>query len=192
MSLYRGPSPTDASSSATTNLDASTIQRPSRSPWIGSRPMRFARSIRKARPPSISAGAGATTPSTSREVQGCRSGLPRQKGRDRITKKERSEIKEMVAKKLRAALAPTTRLFEVSWDVVAGFVRVFSHWSGVADAVNELFERTFFTRLTPESPYIAATFAKSDPSQARFQNPAHEAAWAALEPTIFVTTEGAL
>jgi hypothetical protein len=114
------------------------------------------------------------------------------KGRDRITKKERAEIKDMVARKLRAALAPTTRLIEVSWDVVAGVVRVFSHSDAILALVGELFQQTFFAKLTAESPYVAAVVGgRGTFEPPTFENVAHEAAWAALEPTIFVSPEGA-
>jgi len=121
------------------------------------------------------------------------------KGRDRLTRKERAEIKDMVAKKLRRQLAPTTRIVEVSWEVGKGVLRFFSHSASVSEAFGELFYGTFGRRLIPDSPYIAATQLHNDRTlqnervsfEPTLQSAAYEAAWAALEPTIFVSPEGA-
>jgi len=105
------------------------------------------------------------------------------KGRDRLTKKEKAELKDMVAKKLRKQLAPTTRIVDLSWSLNDGVVRFFTHSASVGAAMSELFRTTFGVTLIPEAPYTTA---------ARLGLTAEEeAGWADLEPTILVTEETA-
>jgi recombination associated protein RdgC len=102
------------------------------------------------------------------------------KGRERVSRKERAELKEMVARKLRRELAPTTRASDLSWSLQDGIVRFFSHAARSGAAMTELFQKTFDLKLVPEAPYTLA--ARLGLTRAQ------ESAWAALEPT---TLEGA-
>jgi len=97
------------------------------------------------------------------------------KGRERLSKKEKTELKLMVAKKLRRQMAPATRAVDVSWAVGEGVVRFFSHAQKPAGAMTELFKKTFGLTLIPESPYTAAVRLGLDKGQQK--------AWHALELT---------
>ena len=103
------------------------------------------------------------------------------KGRERLGRSEKAELKEMVAKKLRKQTAPSTRMVDVSWSMNEGIVRFFSHAEKVAGNMTELFFRTFGLRLVPEAPYtLAARLGLSKPQ---------ESAWQELELTVLAEEE---
>ena len=78
------------------------------------------------------------------------------KGREKMGRKERAELKEMVAKKLRRQTAPATRVVDLVWSVDDGIVRFFSHSPKAAGFMMELFTKTFGLKLVPEAPYTLA------------------------------------
>jgi DNA recombination-dependent growth factor C len=78
------------------------------------------------------------------------------KGREKLSRSEKKELKEMVAKKLRRSMSPATRAVDVSWSLNEGVVRFFSHAQKPGAAMMELFEKTFSLKLIPESPYTLA------------------------------------
>jgi hypothetical protein len=100
------------------------------------------------------------------------------KGRERISKRERTQLKELVSKKLRRQLAPVVRHVDLSWSLEEGIVRFFSLAAKPALAVSDLFTKTFGLKLVPEAPYtLAARLGLSR---------AEEKVWQSLEPTSFV------
>jgi recombination associated protein RdgC len=103
------------------------------------------------------------------------------KGRERLGRAEKAELKEMVARKLRKQTAPVTRMVDVSWSMNEGVVRFFSHAEKAAGNMSELFFRTFGLRLVPEAPYtLAARLGLSK---------AQESAWQNLELTVLAKEE---
>jgi recombination associated protein RdgC len=81
------------------------------------------------------------------------------KGRERLTRKERAELKELVARKLRRKSAPATRAVDVSWSLNDGLLRFFSHAPKAAGRLAEVFQKTFGGHgltLIAESPYTLA------------------------------------
>jgi len=97
------------------------------------------------------------------------------KGRERLGRKEKAELKEMVARKLRKQSAPTTRVVDLSWSLDDGLVRFFSHSTKASGQMMELFEKTFGLKLVSEAPYtLAARLGLSK---------AQESAWQELEIT---------
>lgn len=78
------------------------------------------------------------------------------KGRERLSRSEKSELKLLVAKKLRRTLEPAMRAIDVSWSVGEGIVRFFSHATKPAGVMMDLFKKTFGLALVPESPYSLA------------------------------------
>lgn len=103
------------------------------------------------------------------------------KGRERLSRKEKTELKLLVAKKLRRQMAPATRAVDLSWAIGEGVVRFFSHSVKPAGAMMELFKKTFGVELVPESPYTAAARIGLDKEQ--------EHAWNELEMTYLGSTE---
>jgi recombination associated protein RdgC len=95
------------------------------------------------------------------------------KGRERLTRTEKNELKELVVKKLRRQLPPVTRTYDLSWSLDDGLVRFFSHADRTIAGMRELFERTFGLELVAEAPYtLAARLGLSR---------ADEGTWQALE-----------
>lgn len=98
-------------------------------------------------------------------------------GRERLTRKEKTELKELVSKKLRRQMAPSTRAVDLTWSLDEKLVRFFSHSPKSAAIMLELFQKTFPVKLVPESPYtLAARLGMSA---------AEERAWQTLEPSEF-------
>lgn len=93
-----------------------------------------------------------------------------QKGRERLTKKEKSELKEAVARKLRKGSAPATRAFDLIWSLDEKLVRFFSHSPKTIANMTELFQKAFSLRLIPESPHTLATRLGLDKQAERIWN----------------------
>jgi recombination associated protein RdgC len=97
------------------------------------------------------------------------------RGREKLSKQERVELKAIVTRKLRRQLVPTMRVVDLSWSIDEKIVRFFSQATKQAIAMADLFQRTFALKLVPEAPYtLAARLGLSD---------ANDVAWGELEPT---------
>jgi len=106
------------------------------------------------------------------------------KGRAKITRREKNELKLLVAKKLKKTFAPTTRGIDLSWSLSENIVRFFSHGEKPGGLMMELFTKTFGLKLVPESPYtLAARIALGDAGA--------QAAWDALEPSMVFAADAA-
>ena len=103
------------------------------------------------------------------------------KGRERMGRSEKAELKEMVARKLRKQTAPATRMVDVSWSMNEGIVRFFSHADKAAGTMLELFFRTFGLKLVPEAPYTLASRLGLSKAQ--------ESVWQDLELTVLAKEE---
>jgi hypothetical protein len=99
----------------------------------------------------------------------------KKKGRERLSRKEKTELKLLVSKKLRRNMSPATRVVDMSWSLGEGIVRFFSHAAKPAGSMSELFKKTFGLTLVPESPYTLAARIGLDKAQ--------ESAWQKLEMT---------
>ncbi len=98
-------------------------------------------------------------------------------GRERLSRKEKAELKEFVSKKLRRQMAPATRSVDLTWSLDDKLVRFYSHSPKSAATMLELFHKTFTLKLVPESPYTLATRLGT--------SAAEERAWQTLEPSEF-------
>lgn len=97
------------------------------------------------------------------------------KSRERLTREEKAELKELVVKRLRKQLAPATRVVDLSWSLDEGVVRFFSQSDRAILAMSDLFHRTFGLKLVAEAPYtLAARLGLSK---------AAETAWQGLQST---------
>jgi hypothetical protein len=101
------------------------------------------------------------------------------KGRERMSKREKTELKELVAKKLRRQLVPSMRVVDLSWSLEEGIVRFFTHAAKPAAVMTEVFHRTFGLKLIPEAPYTLAARIGLTKAQ--------EKAWEDLEATTIAT-----
>jgi DNA recombination-dependent growth factor C len=97
------------------------------------------------------------------------------KGRERLSKRERSELKEVVSRKLRKQFVPSSRAIDLSWSLDEKLVRFFSLSARPTASMLELFEKTFGLKLVPEAPYTLA--ARAGLSKAA------EKTWDSLEVT---------
>jgi hypothetical protein len=98
------------------------------------------------------------------------------KARERLTKREREELKELVLRKLRKQFVPAMRVVDFSWSLDEGLVRFFSQSPRPIAAVSELFNKTFGLKLVPEAPYTLAARLGLDKSE--------EDAWNELEASL--------
>ena len=78
------------------------------------------------------------------------------KGREKLSKHERTEIKELVSRKLRKQFVPTTRAVDLSWSISEGLLRFFSQSPRTTETMLELFDKTFGCKPVPEAPYTLA------------------------------------
>jgi recombination associated protein RdgC len=79
------------------------------------------------------------------------------RGRERLSRREKAEIKELVARKLRKQFVPSTRAVDLSWSLEDGVVRFFSQSARPTATMLELFTKTFGLKLLPEAPYTLAS-----------------------------------
>ncbi len=105
------------------------------------------------------------------------------KGREKLSKRERTELKELVARKLRKQFVPNMRTTDFSWSLDEGVVRFFSQSAKPALAMSDLFTKTFGLKLVPETPYTLA--------ERLGLSKAEEKSWETLEETAFTSAEGA-
>lgn len=78
------------------------------------------------------------------------------KGREKLGKRERDELKVTVSRKLRAQVFPAMKVIDLSWNLQTGVVRFWNQSTRVHESLHELFEDTFSLDLVPESPFTAA------------------------------------
>lgn len=98
------------------------------------------------------------------------------KGRERLGRREKAELKEVVTFELRKKLVPVTRAIDLTWSLEENLVRFFSHADKPTGIMLELFKATFGIDLVPESPFtLNERLGMKDEDLA---------AWDALEPTV--------
>jgi hypothetical protein len=106
------------------------------------------------------------------------------KGRERLSRTEKKELKELVSRKLRKQIPPAMKVIDLSWSLDQGLVRFFSHSDKPIGLMCELFHRTFALKLIPEAPYTLAARLGLTPAQ--------QTRWDDLETTSFLRAgEGA-
>lgn len=77
-------------------------------------------------------------------------------GRDRLGRDQKKELRERVAIRLRRKSMPSTRAYDVVWDLDGGTVLFFSQSKKTQTEFLALFEKTFSLELLEDSPYVAA------------------------------------
>lgn len=101
--------------------------------------------------------------------------------REKLGKRERSQIKEVVRKDLKSKLLPSLAAYDVCWHIDKGLIRFWSLSSKANEAFIELFEKTFGLHLVPQTPYTLAERFGLDEEQL--------AEMAKLEPQTFASPE---
>jgi hypothetical protein len=92
-------------------------------------------------------------------------------GKERISKLEKAELKEMVLKKLRRDGVPVSSFADFSWSLETGELRFFSKSKAHLEYFYELFEKTFQLRLLPSGCYVGAVAVGALPSQLEAATP---------------------
>lgn len=105
------------------------------------------------------------------------------KGRERMTRKEKAELKLLMSQKLRRQLSPQTRVIDLSFSMAEGIVRFMGTSAKAGALMSELFHKTFGLKLTPESPYTQAMRLGVSKVE--------EVAWNGAEVTLFTESEEA-
>jgi len=77
-------------------------------------------------------------------------------GREKLTRAEKEDIKLRVIGRLRKKILPTSRAFDMLWDLDAGTVLLFTHAARTTEEFQALFQTTFGLELQIDSPYAAA------------------------------------
>jgi recombination associated protein RdgC len=96
------------------------------------------------------------------------------KGRERLSKREKEELKALVLRQMRKQTTPLVRTVDLCWSLDERVVRFFTHSQRTILAMSDLFTKTFGLKLVPEAPFtLAERFGLDD---------AQQAAWDALEP----------
>ena len=75
--------------------------------------------------------------------------------KERLSKADREEVKDMVTKQLRKRALPTIKGFDMVWDLNEKVVRFWSQSRGVCEIFEEVFHETFEMRIIPRTPFIA-------------------------------------
>ena len=95
-------------------------------------------------------------PMLRRHVREAETAYLGKKGREKLSRREKGEIKLLVAKKLRKQVSPATRAVDLVWSLEDGLVRFFGHAQKPSGLMSDLFEKTFGLKLIPESPSTLA------------------------------------
>ena len=109
---------------------------------------------------------------TEEERQKCE-----EEGREQLSRKERSDLREAVRLNLKRQILPTLAAYDVCWHIDQGVLRFWNHANRANEIFVELFEKTFGLQLVLQSPFTLAQRAQLDEKQLE--------AMAALEPSLF-------
>jgi len=86
-----------------------------------------------------------------------------------LSKRERRELKDELARALRLRTLPRVRTFDVVWNLDTGRLYLWSQTKSVNEHFLELFARSFALRLTVEGPSMWARSASDADTLARLQ-----------------------
>ncbi|HEY6078965.1 MAG TPA: hypothetical protein VIW29_09185 [Polyangiaceae bacterium] len=89
------------------------------------------------------------------------------KGREKLSRAEKDDIKLRVIGRLRRKILPTSRAFDMLWDLDAGTVLLFTHAARTTEDFMALFQSTFGLELVLDSPHAAAGRAQLAPALLR-------------------------
>jgi DNA recombination-dependent growth factor C len=102
------------------------------------------------------------------------------KGREKLTKREKDELKVTVSKRLRHQFSPTIRLIDLSWNTQDGVVRYWNQSTKGQELLIDLWEKTF-PRISLIPAGVITTATRLDLPEARVR------ALAEVEPSRFHT-----
>jgi len=89
------------------------------------------------------------------------------KGREKLSKREKDDLKALVTRRLRKQVLPAMKVIDLSWHLDSGILRFWSNTSKMHERLHEIFEKTFKLKLVPESPYTKAIWLGASERQAK-------------------------
>ena len=78
------------------------------------------------------------------------------RGREKLSRREKEELRVMVSKKLRRQFSPVMKAIDLSWNLETGVLRFWNQSTKAHEQLFEIFEKTFPVKLVPASPYTSA------------------------------------
>lgn len=84
-----------------------------------------------------------------------------QGGRERLSRKEKDELKWTVTRALRRKLMPTMKVIDLCWNLDTGVVRFFNQSAKTHELLDELFSETFGLELVLSGAYVEAMQLKN-------------------------------
>jgi DNA recombination-dependent growth factor C len=97
-----------------------------------------------------------------RECELLEKSIKEREGREKLSRHERQEVKDIVKQKLSARALPTIRSIEMSWDLKKSEIYLFACSENVSGTFQTLFEKTFNVKIRPLFPYALALRAVGD------------------------------
>ncbi len=98
-------------------------------------------------------------------------------GKEKMSRVEKTELRDLVERKLRREGIPVTKVIDFSWNIASGELRFFGRSKNALEYFYELFEKTFSMHLVPGAPYTVAKSLDLPRSL--------DADLASVEPTVF-------
>lgn len=77
-------------------------------------------------------------------------------GKERMSRTEKTELRDLVERKLRRDGVPVTKVVDFTWNTVTGELRFFGRSKVILEHFFELFEKTFAVELVAAAPYTIA------------------------------------
>jgi hypothetical protein len=99
-------------------------------------------------------------------------------GKEKLSKRERADVKARVAARMKKKLTPSSKVIDVCWHIDSGVVRFWSHSERLQEDFAVLFEKTFGLKLAFESPFLAAFRAELSAGEQRSLSAAQAACFA--------------
>lgn len=90
-------------------------------------------------------------------------------GKEKLSKKDKDELKVRIQRRLRKKVLPSMRAFDLLWDVDRKVTLFWNRSPRVKEELMALFEQTFQLRLDEVSPYVAAKALLDDRQMARIE-----------------------
>lgn len=85
--------------------------------------------------------------------------------KQKISKREKEDIKAVVEQKLKQQLLPTMKVVDVSWNLHRGELRFWTQSAKACEQFEEFFEQTFGMPLVLEAAYTSALECELDDAQ---------------------------
>lgn len=76
-------------------------------------------------------------------------------GLEKLSRHQKEDLKVMLTRKLRKKTLPAMRVYDLSWDLDAGVVRLWNTADAVNEAFQELFEKAFAHPLLRDGAFVS-------------------------------------